>query len=117
MTFPRLAKPPLIEIPSFARSPDAPVFFSRSLPARSTKCSLLSTVIQLSAPLIASSGTENRFSCASADCPLLRRCTRLILKTACERDDLAFMAVESVCRIEEPKFSAPNRSSMESMVT
>lgn len=36
----QLTKPQLIEIPSFARSPVAPVRFSRSEPARSTKWNL-----------------------------------------------------------------------------
>ena len=36
MTLPSASRPWLIDIPSFMRSPTAPVRFSRSLPARST---------------------------------------------------------------------------------
>ena len=98
MTLPSAAKPALIEIPSLARSPEAPVFFSRSLPAKSTKCSLLSTVT-VSPALNVSTGIDMRFSfiglgVAWVDADL--RCTRFKLKTACDRDDLALIAVESV---------------------
>ena len=40
MTFPRAKRPILIATPSLKVSPDAPVFFGRSLPARSTKWNL-----------------------------------------------------------------------------
>lgn len=40
ITFPRASKPQLMEIPSLARSPVAPVRFSLSEPARSTKWNL-----------------------------------------------------------------------------
>lgn len=40
-----------------------------------------------------------------------------MLNTACERDDLALIAVESVCRIEDPKFRVAKRSSMELILT
>ena len=63
MTLPKLANPALIEMPSLALSPEACVFFSLSLPARSTKCSLLSIVTKFSPePDIASRGTDRRFS-------------------------------------------------------
>ena len=42
---------------------------------------------------------------------------RLMLKTAWDREDLAFMAVESVCRIEDPKFKAFSKSSIELILT
>ena len=97
-----------MDIPSRARSPCAPVFFNLSLPARSTKCNLLSTVTQLSLeePDIISIGTDRRFSRvevgAAGDDFFW---TRFRLKTACEREDLALTAVASVCRIAEPKLS------------
>lgn len=122
ITLPKLANPALIEIPSFALSPWACVFyasqilwcvdnpvestFKRSLPARSTKCILLSTVMKPS--WFISTGIDIRFIALSS---LFFLCTRFKLKTACEREDLALIAVASVCRIEDPKFKAPRRSS------
>lgn len=118
MTLPRLAKPALIEIPSLARSPEACVFFSRSLPAKSTKCSLLSIVTKFSPePDIASSGTDRRFSFVVVGADEFFFWTRFRLKTACERDDFAFWAVASVWRMEDPKFKAFSRSSTEFIVT
>ena len=52
---------------------------------------------------------------ASRDFDLRR--TRFTLKTACDREDLALMAVESVCRIADPKFKACSKSSTELMST
>jgi hypothetical protein len=91
MTFPKLARPALIEIPSLALSPEACVFFSLSLPAKSTKCNLLSIVTKLSPePDIASRGTDRRFSRVVVGADEVFFCTRFKLKTACEREDFAF---------------------------
>ena len=102
MTFPRLASPPLIEIPSFALSPEAPVFFNLSLPARSTKCSLLSTVMNDSLLLMPSAGIDMRFSLVEVVAACDLRWIRFKLKTACDLEDFALIAVASVCRMAEP---------------
>ena len=86
MTLPRLARPALIEIPSFARSPVAPVFFSLSLPARSTKCSLLSVVTTFSELMELSDGTDTCLSLLGVIGVIGPEsdffCTRFKLKTA-----------------------------------
>lgn len=107
MTLLRLARPVLMVMPSLILSPLKPVLFRRSLPARSTKFSLLSMVIRFSLD-----------SCSEAPPDeVLRRCTRFKLNIACDLDDLEFAIVGSVCRIDDPKSSAFIISSTELTTT
>mmetsp|Transcript_45362 Transcript_45362/g.146012 ORF Transcript_45362/g.146012 Transcript_45362/m.146012 type:complete len:206 (+) Transcript_45362:71-688(+) len=88
MTLPRASSPLLIWTPSAKRSPDAPVRLARSEPARSTKLKRgVSTL------------------------PPRRRSSMLTVKIACERDDVAFIAVAPVARLLEPSDSTAIASS------
>mmetsp|Transcript_26758 Transcript_26758/g.64883 ORF Transcript_26758/g.64883 Transcript_26758/m.64883 type:complete len:208 (-) Transcript_26758:541-1164(-) len=89
MTFPRARSPLLMLIPSRMRSPTAPVLLSRSDPARSTKWNL---------EVIVSSRTSALSSTIST-CVV---CLRMMLKIACDRDDVAFIAVAPVTRQAVP---------------
>lgn len=86
ITFPNESKPILMFIPSFIVLPTAPVFFKRSLPAKSTKCNLL--VLNPSSKECSMS-TSYLFSLPST-APLLpykssKPCySKKIVKTACD---------------------------------
>jgi hypothetical protein len=81
MTLARANRPTLMEMLSFSRSPSARVRFSRSDPARSTKWNL-----------------EQRVS--SSPSALVTRCSKNRVTTAWERDDVAFISVAPVARVE-----------------
>ena len=81
ITLPSARRPLLIWMPSFSRSPLAPVRFARSDPARSTKCILGVKLL----PSMRSSSDS--------------------VKTACERDEVAFMLVAPVARLRPPSVS------------
>mmetsp|Transcript_2568 Transcript_2568/g.4731 ORF Transcript_2568/g.4731 Transcript_2568/m.4731 type:complete len:209 (-) Transcript_2568:737-1363(-) len=89
MTFPRASSPLLILMPSIMRAPTAPVRFSRSDPARSTKWNF--EVI-----------TSSRVSALSS-ISICLVWLRIMLKMACDRDDVAFMFVDPVTRQAVPR--------------
>ena len=81
MTLPRARRPWLIVTLSLNRAPTAPVFFARSEPARSTRCSL--------AQVRSEPGARGR-------------CSTMTEKRECEREETAFINVEPVARAREP---------------
>mmetsp|Transcript_119136 Transcript_119136/g.337736 ORF Transcript_119136/g.337736 Transcript_119136/m.337736 type:complete len:421 (-) Transcript_119136:591-1853(-) len=83
ITRPKVVSDWLMPIPSLRRVPVAPVLFSLSLPARSTKC------------IFACLSTELVPSAIS-----IRTCT---VKTACDLDDTAFICVAPTARLFAPK--------------
>lgn len=126
-----LTKPQLIEIPSLARSPVAPVLFSLSEPARSTKWNLavsvsyssisefpLVTLLSISCCMTEDkfiSHTALRYSCSCnffSDTQTVRTLSeaqtrtwhRWMVKMACERELWTFIWVLAVVRDRAPSF-------------
>mmetsp|Transcript_40057 Transcript_40057/g.77967 ORF Transcript_40057/g.77967 Transcript_40057/m.77967 type:complete len:217 (-) Transcript_40057:509-1159(-) len=88
MTLPRANNPLLMLIPSFILSPVAPVRLTLSDPAKSTKWNL-DTMVSCRTSALSLSST----------CLV---CTRIMLKMACERLEVAFIAVDPVTRHAVP---------------
>mmetsp|Transcript_52270 Transcript_52270/g.150528 ORF Transcript_52270/g.150528 Transcript_52270/m.150528 type:complete len:205 (-) Transcript_52270:567-1181(-) len=90
MTRPSVVSDWLMPMPSLRRLPSAPVFFCRSLPARSTKCNL---------------------ACLSVVPPTSVTAMRIcIVKIACDREEVAFICVAPTARRFAPKSSNSSAS-------
>mmetsp|Transcript_66743 Transcript_66743/g.161448 ORF Transcript_66743/g.161448 Transcript_66743/m.161448 type:complete len:211 (+) Transcript_66743:522-1154(+) len=90
MTRPRVVRDWLMPMPSFSRAPVAPLFFCFSLPARSTKWIL---------------------AWLSTDPPgLLTSIRTCMVKTACDREDVAFICVAPTARRFAPKSNSSKAS-------
>mmetsp|Transcript_12261 Transcript_12261/g.19456 ORF Transcript_12261/g.19456 Transcript_12261/m.19456 type:complete len:258 (+) Transcript_12261:448-1221(+) len=94
MTCPRTLNELLMFWPSRIRWPAAPLFFTRSLPARSIRFSVLDRILCLAFPSLMGN-------------VILR------MKSAWLREDVLFMFVCEVARILEPKSSSAMHSSWE----
>lgn len=116
-------------MPSFARSPVAPVRFNLSDPARSTKLNFAVVVIKLpAAPSVASAAVvapaapaaavASAAAAATAAPPdasgTTRWCVTYKVNMACDREDVAFMSVDFVTRSIEPILNRSINSSTDS---
>uniref|UniRef100_A0A6B0V0B1 Putative secreted protein n=1 Tax=Ixodes ricinus TaxID=34613 RepID=A0A6B0V0B1_IXORI len=102
ITFPRARSPQLMEMPSLARSPVAPVRLSRSDPARSTKWNLAVRVSN-SLKVDASPSPPSSSSAPSSSGTVTTRCCLMCrVKMAWDREDWTFIAVLAVMRESAP---------------
>ena len=103
ITLPSADRDWLIFFDSSRRRPVAPVSRTRSEPARSTRFSLPTLNACPLYPLSPSAPG----SCAPVSSSMYSSCSEMMMKTACDRDDISFIFVDAVARVMAPRCIRP----------